>query len=313
MLGLIIPVYKNEASIPDLLAAVEMLNTDLHKNLLVTFVIDGSPDNCCLILSEKLKSASFKSQLILHSKNFGSFAAIRTGFQYTEAEKYAVMAADLQEPTDLILSFFQKLQPGKADIVIGARDSRKDPLQSKIFASLFWGFYRRFIIKDVPKGGVDIFGCGRQVRDQLIQFSEAKSSLIGQLFWVGFKREYILYNRQERKKGKSAWTFNKKINYLLDSIFAFTDMPIKALISLGMAGILISTITGLTVLISRVLGLIQVSGYAAIMLAIFFFGAINIFAFGIIGTYSHRAYENSKNRPLSIVVNTLSFKGKNNE
>jgi glycosyltransferase involved in cell wall biosynthesis len=285
----------------------------LQGQLTATFVIDGSPDNCYSLLADKVPKASFSSQLLSHSKNFGSFAAIRTGLRLTESEKYAVMAADLQEPPELILSFFEQLQPGKVDIVIGSRDGRKDSLQTRIFSSLFWTIFRKLIIKDVPKGGVDVFGCGKSVRDHLVKFTEASSSLIGQLFWVGFKKKYVLYNRQERKHGKSAWTFNKKINYLMDNIFAFTDLPIKALIGIGFTGVVLSFLTSIVIMTCKFMGMIQVSGYTAIMLAIFFFGAINVFIMGIVGTYAHRSYENSKNRPLAIIVEPLTFKGVKNE
>jgi len=311
--ALIIPVYKNEETISELLQALGIIHRDLGGDLTVTFVVDGSPDRCHELLRDALAKVDFPSTLILHSRNFGSFAAIRTGLQFTEADFYAVMAADLQEPTSLIMEFFKTLSSKAGDLVLGARDGRKDPWSSKILSEIFWGLYRRYIIKELPKGGVDIFGCNRQVRDKVLEFGEARSSLVAQLMWVGFKRTVVLYQRQPRLKGKSAWTFQKKVDYLMDSIFSFTDLPIKILIKIGAFGTCTSFLVGIVVIVSRLTGLTTVSGYTALMIAIIFFGAMNLLGLGIIGSYAQRGYENTKQRPLAIVSGTLTFKKELND
>ena len=311
MNALIIPVYKNEDSIPELLSTLESMYTDLGEELTITFVVDGSPDKCHELLMHSLPGARFPSKLFLHSRNFGSFAAIRTGLLHTEAEYYSVMAADMQEPPSLIHDFFKILRSNGADLVLGARDGRKDPWSSIFLSSLFWNFYRCYIVKEIPKGGVDIFGCNRQVRDKVLEFREARSSLVAQLMWVGFRRKVILYHRLQRRKGKSAWTFTKKMDYLLDSIFSFTDLPIKLLMNIGALGTIISFIVGLTAVIARLTNSTQVSGYTALMIAIMFFGAMNLLGLGIIGSYAQRGYENTKMRPLAIVADKQVYKGEN--
>ena len=307
MNALIIPVYKNEESIEDLVKAVKAIAKKVKGGLTAVFVVDGSPDNSYEKLSALLPKAGYPSRLISHSRNFGSFAAIRTGMQQVEADKYAVMAADLQEPAELIIDFFNSLQPNKTDIVFGSRNDRNDPRTSRFFSGIFWWFYKTFIVKDVPRGGVDVFGCVRRVRDYIIAFRESNSSLVGQLFWVGFKRMFVSYTRLEREKGKSAWTFRKKFNYLLDSVFAVTDLPIKTFIIIGTFGAFFSLIFGALIIISRLSGIIEVSGYAAIILTVIFFSAVNILGLGIVGAYAHRAYENSKNRPLTIIVEDKKY------
>ncbi len=309
MNALIIPVYKNENSIKELVSGVKNINGGLSEGMTAVFVVDGSPDNSSGLLEKLLPTAGFKSKLVEHSRNFGSFEAIRTGMKEIEADKYAVMAADLQEPPELIIDFFKNLKYNEKDIVFGIRENRKDPFVSKIFSAIFWKFYRRFIIKEIPPGGVDVFGCVRQVRDRIVSFTEANSSLVAQLFWVGFKRSYIRYERRKRERGKSAWTFRKKFNYLMDSVFSVTDLPIKFLIALGTAGIVLSVGLGFTVFISRLAGLIEVSGYTALMLTIIFFGTANILGVGIAGAYAHRSYENTKGRPQAITVYSKEFNG----
>ncbi len=309
MNALIVPVYKNEESIVDLLSAVGSIGKNFPNQFTAVFVDDGSPDKCSLLLEELLPTMVYPSRLIRHSRNFGSFAAIRSGLQKMEATNYAVMAADLQEPCELIIDMFNQLSSHKADVVIGSRNSRKDLLLSRICANLFWNFYRKHVVREIPKGGVDIFGCNRRVRDILVDLHEANSSLIGQLFWIGFARSVISYDRRARAKGKSAWTLPRQLDYLMDSIFAFTDLPIKVLLGAGFLGASLSLIFGVAVVLAKFFGQIPVPGYAATILTIIFFGTLNIFVLGIIGTYAHRTYENTKGRPYSIVLNERFFKG----
>ena len=145
----------------------------------------------------------------------------------------AVMAADLQEPPELILQFFEALGAGRADIVFGVRGGRSDPWLSELASNLFWFIYRKLVIKDMPPGGVDIFGCTREVRDHLVRLQGIDTNLIALLFWLGYRREYIVYERRRRLEGKSAWTFGKKLRYCLNSIFNFTDLPIQLLLYAG--------------------------------------------------------------------------------
>ena len=305
--SLVIPVYKNESTIPALIDAVKGIDRSLGGRLEVVFVVDGSPDACYALLKEALERLPFPAQLLAHSRNFGSFAAIRTGLQSARGEYFAVMAADLQEPPELVVEFFTALASKEWDVVVGTRSSRKDPLLSRLAAAAFWGIYRRFVVKDIPPGGVDVFGCNRPFRDQLLGLEESRSSLVALIFWLGFRRKLVSYER--RLGGKSGWTFRKKFDYMLDSFFAFTDYPIRLLIRLGFIGSAISFLLAAVVLIARLMNQIAVPGYAATMLAVLFLGAINLLGLGVVGTYAWRAYENTKSRPLAVVA-TRSENGK---
>lgn len=308
--SLVIPVYKNEGSIPELLDVMGEMNRELDGELEVVFVVDGSPDRCHALLQECLPQCPFASQLLLHSRNYGSFAAIRTGLQAARGQFFAVMAADLQEPPELAVEFFRSLQDDEADILVGTRESREDPLASRVASSIFWSLYRRFVIPDMPPGGVDMFGCNTHFRDELLRLEEAHSSLIGLLFWLGFRRKTVGYHRRVRKHGVSAWTLRKKITYLMDSIFSFSDLPVRLLISLGMAGLLFAVVYGVIVALLRIAGVMEVTGYAATVITILFFGGLNAFGLGIIGAYVWRAYGNTQGRPLSVVMRSAVFEGR---
>jgi hypothetical protein len=162
--------------------------------------------------------------------------------------------------------------------------------------------------RELPRGGIDVFGCNRSFRDQLLKLNESNSSLVGQLIWLGFRRKLIPYRREPRAAGKSAWTFRRKLNYLMDSAFAFSDLPIRMFIFLGGLGLLAAIGFGFAVLAARLAGYVDVPGYTATVITILFFSGLNLFGLGIIGSYVWRAYENTKSRPLAVVMREERFR-----
>ncbi|WP_213990706.1 glycosyltransferase family 2 protein [Sodalis sp. dw_96] len=307
MLTLVIPVYRNENNLPDLLAAIAGLNNQLDKALDVVFVVDGSPDRCYELLHKQLPLQPFRSTLVLLSKNFGSFMAIRTGLQHGKGERFAVMAADLQEPPELILVMNQVLLHQNIDVVVGAREGRQDPWMSRMASKIYWGLYRRYVIPEIPAGGVDIFACNKTFRNRLLTLEEHHSSLMAQIFWLGYRRRLVTYSRQRRLHGQSAWTLGKKINYMMDSIFSFTDLPIKLLIRVGALGSGMAVLLGMLTLFVKFTGTTEIPGYAMIMLTITFLGCLILLGLGTVGSYAWRTYENSKNRPLAIPMRVEAF------
>jgi len=309
--SVIIPVYKNENSISRLIDALSAMNQTLECDIEAVFVVDGSPDKSFELLNNAIRQVNFSAQLLSHSRNFGSFAAIRTGLIAARGNYFGVMAADLQEPPELLIAFFKSLSANECDVAVGTRKGRQDPLLSRMSSSIFWSIYRRLVVPEMPKGGVDVFGCNRQFRDQLVQLEESRSSLIALIFWLGFRRKLVSYERQMRQEGISAWTFKKKIDYMMDSIFAFTDYPIRLLIKIGSLGSILAIAMALLVLVAKLVGAIAVPGYAATVLIVLIFGALNLLGLGLVGTYAWRAYENSKQRPLAVVA--FKYQNKHSE
>lgn len=306
--SVIVPVYRNESTLPALVERLEGVASRLDGEMEAVFVIDGSPDRSYLVLKELLASASFPAELVCLSRNFGSFAAIRQGLAVAAGPYFGVVAADLQEPPELLLEFFRILAADEADVTVGVRTGRKDPFFASLSARLFWTAYRRFIQPEVPRGGVDVFGCDLPVRDALARLEESNSSLIGLLFWLGFRRTEVPYERQERLDGTSGWTFRRKVKYLLDSAFAFTDLPITALLAVGVLGITLSVVVALLVLVAKSLGDIPVPGYTPTVLLLVFSTSVTLFGLGIVGSYVWRTFENSKGRPLYVPLSRDTFR-----
>ena len=263
--SLVVPIYRNEANIPALLAAIAGLHRELGPSFEAIFVVDGSPDASHERLQQALPAQPFASTLVALARNVGACAAIRHGLGMARGRQIAGTSA------------------------------------------LFWWGYRRWVMPDIPRGGVDIFAVSQRVRDALLTLPEANTSLLAQLFWLGGRRAFVPYVRQQREIGRSAWTFRKKLRYLMDSVFAFTDLPIRVLFGLGLMGVTVSAVLALVVLAAKLSGHVAVPGYAATILVVLFFGAFNALGLGIIGSYVWRAFENTKQRPLTIEQQAEAF------
>ncbi len=305
--SLVIPVYRNEETLPDLLAALAGIDGALGGALEVVFVVDGSPDRSLAVLVEALPRMDLSAKVLEMSRNFGAFAAIRAGLIEATGPYFAVMAADLQEPPELAVEFFRRLEEGTCDVVCGVRAARDDPLRSRLASALFWAAYRRFVQPEMPRGGVDVFGCNARARDALVALTETHSSLVGQLLWIGMRRAEVPYERRARRHGRSAWTLSKKLAYMLDSSLAFSDLPIRMLFGVGMLALAVAIVYGAIVLAARLTGLIVEPGYAPTVLLIAGFGALNALGLSVVGAYAWRAFENTKGRPLAIVQRRFTF------
>lgn len=299
--SLVVPVYKNERNIPELIIALCELSGRLKDDLEVVFVNDGSPDCSVTLIRELTLDAPFAVQVISHSRNFGSFAAMVTGLGAFKGQLVAVMAADLQEPIDLIEKFFEVLADDSVDVVVGARTGRSDGIASSALSNLFWFIFRALIRPDIPRGGVDVFGCSREVAQIVSRLPEANSSLVGLLYWIGFRRVEIGYQRLPRAKGKSAWGLRRRFRYLNDSVFSFTTLPISLILWMGGLGSAVALILSFSVFIAWLSGSIAEPGFTTLaLIQLGSTGAI-LLSIGVVGIYVWRTFDNTKGRPNAII------------
>jgi glycosyltransferase involved in cell wall biosynthesis len=298
--AIVIPVFNNEASIETLFQELELITDSLKNSVEILFVDDAGPDKSISKILECKRTSLLNVRIIQHSRNFGSFAAIRTGLMQSKSDFTAVISADMQEPPSLLLSFFERLENTEADIVFGTRINRDDPFVSRVTSQIYWALYRKLVNNQIPRGGIDVFACRKNVINSINEMKELNTSLIGMLFWIGFNREFQPYRRSKRLHGKSSWTFRKKIDYMSDSIFAFTDLPIRFVRSLGLLGLLMSTVLSLVLLSATLAGKVDVPGYVPIMLAILLGNSSILISVGVIGSYLWRTFQNTQMRPFAI-------------
>ena len=212
MFSVVIPVYRNAESLPELVSVLAKTDQETSRRfkepLEAVFVVDGSPDDSYVLLRRLLPKAPFASQLLLHSRNFGSFPAIRTGLKFATGPFFGMIAADLQEPPELLVSFLGALAADECDIVIAKRVGREDPAVSRFLSKIFWDFYRLLVMPEIPAGGVDLFACNEAVCNELISFDETNSSLVGWPSGSAFvARKSLIHGacaRTEKAPGRSA-------------------------------------------------------------------------------------------------------------
>ena len=305
--SVVVPVYKNRETLAELVDRLSALAARVDRPLEGIFVVDGSPDDSADVLRRALAGVPLRARVLLLSRNFGSFNAIRAGLAHAQGDYLAVMAADLQEPVDVVEEFFALLSADECDIAIGERAGRNDPAIDSAGSRAYWWLYRRFVNPDFPPGGVDVFGCTREVAQTLTRFTERNTSLVGLLFWLGYRRRLVPYVRSARPDGKSGWTLRKKLRYLFDSVYAFTDLPILLLQTIGLIGLLASIIFGAIVLAAYATGQITESGYTPLIITILASTSALLIGLGVVGSYVWRAYENGQARPVALVARVEEF------
>jgi polyisoprenyl-phosphate glycosyltransferase len=305
--SVVVPIYGNRDSLPTLVDRLALVSQQRGGGLEGVFVVDGSPDDSLEVLRATLRDGRLEAQVLSHSRNFGSISAVRSGLAVARGDFIGVMAADLQEPAEVVESFFDALESGECEIALGERVGRDDPALSSAVARMYWRIYQRFINREIPTGGIDVFGCTRAVAERIVSFPEAHTSLIGLLFWLGFRRKFIQYRRGPRHSGTSSWTLRRKLRYLFDSIYAFTDLPIIILQIIGVVGTLASFVIGVIVLVGWIAGAVKQPGYTPLMIAIAGATSALLLALGVVGSYVWRTYENSKGRPLALIASHEYF------
>jgi len=303
-LAIVIPVYGNESSLRQLHKRIDDATCDLNIDLVIQFVNDRSPDNSQAVL-EAIAEEDPRVRVLLLSRNHGSFVAISAGLaQVADCDATIILSADLQDPPETIPELLAKWRQG-LKVVLAVRRNRDDPPLSMLFSKAFNWLYRRLVMPDMPEGGFDFCLIDRQVVQIVLQAAEKKTSLIGLILWAGFERAHVPYDRAERPHGKSMWTFTKKLNYALDSIVAFSSLPLKAFSLLGFLMGVVCFLGIVYVLSLYFLAPQTVPGWTSVILVQLFTGAFQFMGLGILGEYFWNNLEQTRKRPLFIIDKSI--------
>jgi polyisoprenyl-phosphate glycosyltransferase len=297
----VVPVYWNEATLPALVERLRAVADELQPDELeMLFVDDGSGDDSYALLRAEGERDE-RVQVVRLSRNFGSNAAILAGLTYARGDAIAVIAADLQDPPELIPQLVREWQDG-AEVVVAARRSRDDPFFSRLLSSMFNRLFRRFVFRDFPAGGFDFLLVSRRVARVLADMAERNSYIFGQAMWVGFERRVVEYDRTARAGGRSRWTLGKKAKYFVDAFTAFSYVPIRAASLLGFVLALAGFLYAAVLIVLRFTGAISnAPGFAALAVLILVAAGAQLVVIGIIGEYLWRVLEESRRRPAFIV------------
>jgi glycosyltransferase involved in cell wall biosynthesis len=231
--SIIFTAFKSRGNIPALIEALEAFAKARLGILRIqaVFVVDGCPIGSVDALKSSLSCpTTFEWKVIELTRNCGAPFAQRSGLESADGDFFTGYACDLQEPFTFIDDALKAIETKNVEIVFGQRRERKDPLNVKLFSAMFWTFYSKFISPDIPRGDLDLFFCTRFTRDTLMRLKEDNQFIIGLLLWIGFPHAIVSYDRAQRMIGKSSWILRKRVNYLLDSVYSFSDLPLKLII-----------------------------------------------------------------------------------
>ena len=299
-LSIIIPVYYNEDNLKPLYNDIEekIINA-IDYDYEIVLVNDGSKDNSYTVMKELAKKNK-NIKIVSLSRNFGSHAAILCGLEKCTGDCAVVKAADLQEPTELILDMVEKWKQNN-NVVLAVRQDRQESSKQKLFANLYYWIVRKSALPSMPKGGFDVYLLDRKVINVLLSLDERNSALTGQILWSGFRTATVNYTRLAREIGKSKWTLKKKIRLVMDTLFSFSTFPITAVETIGVISFIGAVVWALVVFICKICGAINVTGWTTLFIFNLFSFGVVMLTLGILGEYLWRAFDASRNRPPYII------------
>ena len=296
----VVPIYKSQDHIPKLFEYIQQIG-DAVGEVEIVFVIDGTPDNSEQRIFLEAKKYAFKIKVVRLSRNFGVGPALHAALSYVETSALVIIGSDLQEPVEMYIDFFRRLESGEADVFLGERLSRDDPFSMRFFSGIFWWVNRKFINSDTPKGGFDGVGLSAKASKTLTELPELNTSFTSQLQWIGYRQVFVPFHRVRRQSGKSSWTFRRKVKLFADTVYGFTGAPIAILTILGVVSTVLMVFVLIATLFASLMGWMVVPGYATIVILSTLGQSVTIMGLGILGGYIHRSFENTKGRPRFVI------------
>ena len=301
LLSIVCPLYNEEGNVVELVSRIcSILDTRTQRlPYEVILVNDGSRDATAAI-ARALALQNPAIALVNLSRNFGHQIAATAGLDYAHGQAVILMDGDLQDPPELINDFIAKWQEGY-DVVYAIRKTRKGESPFKLLtARLFYRITKRLTNVDIPVDTGDFRLMSRRVVDALKQTREKHRFLRGLVSWIGFKQTGVYYDREARYAGTTKYPFSKMLKFAIDGITSFSEIPLRFATYFGFFVSVFAFIYALIVLWLKIQHR-NFPGYTSTMVAILFFGGVQLITIGILGEYIGRIYDQIKQRPLYFI------------
>jgi polyisoprenyl-phosphate glycosyltransferase len=307
-ISIVVPVHNEAPVLDELFGRLHAVLARIGLSYEIICVDDGSTDASLeLLLARRARMPELR--VVSLSRNFGKDVALSAGLEHAAGAAVVPIDADLQDPPELIEPMVAKWREG-FDVVYATRGSRAGESRLKRASAHY--FYRVFDqISDfpMPRDTGDFRLLDRRVVDVLIRLPERTRFMKGLFAWVGFRQTAVTFDRAERSAGRSAWSYWRLWNFALDAVTSFSSMPLKVWSYLGVIISLFAFLYALFLAGLKIIRGIDVPGYASIMVAVLFFGGVQLISLGIIGEYLARTYNEVKGRPLYLVRERWGFGG----
>ena len=306
LISIVVPVFHNASSLADLLKELQSVaDKNADDRFEFIFVDDGSGDNSFAVL-ERLASSEPRLTVVKLSRNFGSNPAIMAGMSLAQGDAVAAIAADLQDPPDLLHEMIA-LWRSDHKVVIAARRQREDPFPTWL-SRIFFTEYSAASPSKPCRAAVLIFSSSTGKSARLsTRFRRTNAYLMGLILWLGFDPYVLYYDRQARqgKYGQSMWSLTKKFKYFVDSFVAFSYFPIRVASALGILFSLLGLLYAAWVIYARLALGIQTEGWASLMIVVLIAAGVQMLILGIIGEYMWRSLDETRRRPRFIIEKIL--------
>lgn len=299
-------MYNEEEVIHESYKRLTKVMKSTNESYELIFVNDGSRDKT-LELAEELCQKDKCLKVINFSRNFGHQIAVTAGMEYSSGQAVVIIDADLQDPPEVILQMIAKWKEGY-DVVYGRRLKRKgETFFKKITAKLFYRFLDSMTSVTMPVDTGDFRLIDRKVCDTMNSLTEKNRYVRGLVSWVGYKQTAVEYVREERFAGETKYPLKKMLKLAADAIMSFSYKPLKIA---GLVGTLLSVFSFIYLIViiwQRLFTNTTVTGWASILAVMLFFNGVTLILHSVTGEYIGRIYEETKNRPLYIVRDTIGF------
>ncbi|TGK18803.1 glycosyltransferase [Leptospira fluminis] len=312
LLSVVIPIYNEEKTIPELVKRLNSLLNILKKRFSfrpedaeILFVNDGSRDESAEIL-KKFCGSTPGFSLINLSRNYGHQLAITAGIDVARGENVAVMDGDLQDPPEFVADLFEKMKDGY-DVVYARRRTREGESVFKLLtAHLFYRTLKKLTRFDIPIDTGDFRIMSRRVTDVLVSMREQHRYIRGLIAWIGFRQTGLEYDRDERFDGETKFSVGKMLKFALDGITSFSSAPLKLSSYLGFSAAFAGSLYSIYILYLKLFTNNTIQGWTSVMVVVLLLGGVQLLALGMIGEYLSRVNDQTKNRPLYVIEKIYS-------
>jgi glycosyltransferase involved in cell wall biosynthesis len=299
--SIIVPCYNEGDVIASFYSKITAVcNSIKDIQFEIICVDDGSKDNTLaqlIVIAQKDE----RFQIVELSRNFGKEAALTAGLDVATGDAVIPIDADLQDPPELMKVMIDKWCNG-AEIVLARRvDRNAEPYLKRKTAELFYHLHNSISTIKIPKNVGDFRLLDRVAVDAIKKLPERQRFMKGLFAWVGFKTESIDFVRDPRAAGNTKFSGFKLWNFALEGVTSFSAVPLKLWSYIGGIGACITLCYAIYIVTRTLIYGIDIPGYASLLVAILFFGSLQLISVGMLGEYISRIYMESKNRPLYLI------------
>ena len=300
--SIIIPCYNEEASLPDMQAALTtIINQHTQYHWQVLLINDGSKDNTLDVI-KNINRQDPRFGYVSLSRNFGKEAAMLAGFDYAQGDCVVIMDADLQHPPMVIPQMLEVWEQGYDDVYAKRASRGKEPWLRKVLTLAYYKMLQQVSKIDILQNVGDFRLLDRKCIDALRQLRESQRYTKGMYCWIGFRKKEIMFNQGDRSNGVSSFNVRRLIGLSIEGITSYTTAPLRISTVLGLLCSLFAFCYMIYILFCTLTYGDPVRGYPTIMVIILFLGGAQLLSLGIIGEYLGRIFHESKHRPVYLVA-----------